>query len=279
MNNDDDFANNLLLARNTSTIMNICSSMPTNAICADCGAKAPTWVCINWTTVICIQCSGVHRYLTTSVSKVRSTTLDDIDDTTIELFKIIGNLHANKILEENLGRSNEGENQAVTKIGPDASKESRCYFITQKYKNLAFVKKVSIDVENAIRSNDIISVYRSICTGQIHQVPFALHLAALSGFHLICRLIVLNMEDPNSAIDGWNALSYAAYYGRVKAAQTLLSSGCSPDSAKPEANPYRIAILKKDDEMAALFFPFWNKDLQVTGQLEEPPLKFESNPI
>ena len=251
-----------------------------NSVCADCGMKAPTWVCINWTTVVCIQCSGVHRYLTTSVSKVRSTTLDDIDDTTLELFKMIGNERANEILEETLDKSDESqgddENQQkkLVKIKPNANKELRTFFITQKYKNRAFVKKVDVDVEEAIRKNDIISVFRSICTDQIKECPFAIHLAASLGFHFICRLVALNLDDPSIEVDGWNALSYAAFYGKIKAAQTLLDSGVSAETSKIEANPYRIAFLKGDEEMAALFFPFWDKG-QVEGEIEEPPKKFD----
>lgn len=274
------------LARSKTTIMRI-STAPMNECCADCGAKSPTWVCINWTTVICIQCSGVHRFLTTSVSKVRSTTLDNIDDITLKLFQIIGNSQANSILEEcltkqadvpplieGLVQNNDQNPLNISKITPDASKESRESFITMKYRDLQFVKKVEIDIEKAIRTCDIFSIYRSICTGQIHRMQSALHLAAFCGDQLVCRLIVLNVLDPNVAIEGWNALSYAAFYGQIKAAQVLLMSGCTPETAKPEAHPYRIAMLKQDDEMAALFYPYWNKS-QITGQLEEPPLKFQ----
>lgn len=385
------------------------SGPPMNAFCADCGARAPSWVCINWGTVICIQCSGVHRDMTTSVSKVRSTTLDRMDDVTIELFKIIGNLNANLILEELLdksGNKNQNQNQQqqqqqqaqqpqqyqqqlqlqepqyqqqpqnqhyqpqyqpqyqqqfqqqqfqqnqqiplqqsryqqqsqpqfiqnqnpnqqpfgqpqlqnlqsqpisrfnpqstnrgpavslmsrpmtqlpqpppqahhspipkCTKINQNVSKETRYFFITQKYKNLAFVKQVHVDIETAIRNKDIISVFRSICTRQIHQFPFALHFAASFGDPLMCRLIALNVPDPNISNGGWTALSYAAFHGQIKAAQTLLISGCSPNAADPKANPYRIAMLKHDEEMAAVFFPYWDKS-QVTGELEQPPQKF-----
>lgn len=51
----------------------------TNSACADCGEADPEWVSINHGSLICIECSGVHRSLGTHISKVRSITLDAID--------------------------------------------------------------------------------------------------------------------------------------------------------------------------------------------------------
>ncbi|KAK3105706.1 hypothetical protein FSP39_003889 [Pinctada imbricata] len=48
-----------------------------NNSCADCGAPNPDWASINLGTMICIECSGIHRNLGTHLSRVRSLDLDE----------------------------------------------------------------------------------------------------------------------------------------------------------------------------------------------------------
>lgn len=48
-----------------------------NDACADCGAAKPDWASLNLGTLICIECSGIHRNLGSHVSKVRSLELDE----------------------------------------------------------------------------------------------------------------------------------------------------------------------------------------------------------
>jgi hypothetical protein len=52
--------------------------------CVDCGAPNPTWYSINWGVIIYIHCSGIQRSLTSTVSKVRSFTLDHLDAPTVD---------------------------------------------------------------------------------------------------------------------------------------------------------------------------------------------------
>ena len=48
-----------------------------NRVCADCGRPDPEWAVVNWGLVVCKDCSGVHRDLGVSYSKVRSLKMDE----------------------------------------------------------------------------------------------------------------------------------------------------------------------------------------------------------
>lgn len=62
----------------------------------------PDWVSINLGLLCCIKCSGVHRSLGVSVSKVRSLTLDSLEPEVLFLLAGIGNKKVNMIYEERI---------------------------------------------------------------------------------------------------------------------------------------------------------------------------------
>ncbi|MCO5584952.1 hypothetical protein L7F22_038884 [Adiantum nelumboides] len=93
------------------------ASLPQNKQCADCRKPDPRWASWNLNGMpccifICIECSGVHRGLGVSVSKVRSVDLDDWNEQQIKAARIWGNERANAIYE-----ANKPYNCTVTSMG------------------------------------------------------------------------------------------------------------------------------------------------------------------
>jgi hypothetical protein len=54
----------------------ILQDLPGNTTCIDCGISNPEWACILYGTLVCINCSGLHRGLGVTISTVRSITMD-----------------------------------------------------------------------------------------------------------------------------------------------------------------------------------------------------------
>lgn len=82
------------------------ASLPQNKQCADCRKPDPRWASWNLNGMpccifICIECSGIHRGLGVSVSKVRSVDLDDWNEQQLKAARIWGNERANAIYEAN----------------------------------------------------------------------------------------------------------------------------------------------------------------------------------
>ena len=56
------------------------SKITGNSACVDCGKTNPEWISLNLGVLMCLECSGVHRAMGVHITKVRSLTLDTLDD-------------------------------------------------------------------------------------------------------------------------------------------------------------------------------------------------------
>jgi hypothetical protein len=76
---------------------------PGNGRCADCTGPEPTeWAVVNWGVFVCVHCCAIHRQLGTHVSRVRSTTLDTWTLDEVEFMRVMGNVRANSIWEQDV---------------------------------------------------------------------------------------------------------------------------------------------------------------------------------
>ena len=143
---------------------NIINNLINDNIFSDCGAPKPTWISINWLTMICIECSGIHRNLGVHISKIRSLELDNIGDEYLEILCFINQREINNILEEELSLYEE------EKPKYDSSRNAKEKLIINKYKEKKYMNK-DINMSNdiiiknlfeSIEKNDLLNIYKLI---------------------------------------------------------------------------------------------------------------------
>lgn len=71
--------------------------LPENSQCADCGAPDPDWASYKLGVFVCLNCSGVHRNLS---SKVKSIKLDFWEDSLVQFMIDNGNAKASALYEK-----------------------------------------------------------------------------------------------------------------------------------------------------------------------------------
>ena len=106
-----------------------------NNICSDCSSSSPTWISVNWLSLICIDCSSVHRSLGVQVSKIRSLRLDNLDPDYLDLIEFMGEENIKNILEENT--------KSYEKPKPNSMFTEKEIFITNKYKNKKYIRQLN----------------------------------------------------------------------------------------------------------------------------------------
>lgn len=74
--------------------------IPENNVCADCESKDPDWASCTLGVFLCQDCAGIHRSLTTGISRVKSIHLDKWESDHLKVMKEIGNTVAKETYEK-----------------------------------------------------------------------------------------------------------------------------------------------------------------------------------
>ena len=201
-------------------VMDAIRSLPGNNVCADCDAADPTWISLNYGIVICHQCSGVHRKIGSHLSKVRSLTLDVIDEELVQLMQAIGNVKANSLLESSLDRR---------KPTNASKREVRDEFITDKYVNRTFGLKSQQD-GNAL-ANELFDVLGKGNLTELELLRFILMGANLKFKHAETEFSLLHA-----------LLAFHKHSDPVVLSQLLVFNDCALDvPASSKMRPLHVA--------------------------------------
>eukprot|EP01126_Amoeba_proteus_P022743 TRINITY_DN2292_c0_g2_i3.p1 TRINITY_DN2292_c0_g2~~TRINITY_DN2292_c0_g2_i3.p1 ORF type:complete len:949 (+),score=211.36 TRINITY_DN2292_c0_g2_i3:220-3066(+) len=162
-----------------------------NATCADCGDSEPDWASINLGVLFCRNCSGSHRAMGTSISKVRSITIDNWDIQSIKLMEVLGNTKVNSLL-----LANQRDHQMTLQ-------QDRESYIRKKYEHKEWIKRdtnpsdlvtrlfMSVQTKNVLLSLSYILQGANVnATNEENFTP--LHLAIYKKQHLQAQLCIAN---------------------------------------------------------------------------------------
>jgi hypothetical protein len=215
---------------------------PAGRCCADCGASDASWCSLNWCTALCLKCSGVHRQMSSTTSKVRSVQLDHLHSYIQDMLCIVSNTAANDLLMTT---------PCDFDVGPRTEEPIRMDFITRKYQKMQWATKTPPpDPFKAIEDLDFLGLFHAMNFGRgddRFETMAPIHAAVQSGDPImiaiaVCCTLDIDVVDGN----GWTSLCYAVYYGNNEAAKFLLSMGAKREKAKIDLSTLTIYNGDKD---------------------------------
>ncbi|CAB5179215.1 unnamed protein product [Rhizophagus irregularis] len=206
--------------------------LPGNDVCVDCKCKDPQWASTNFGTLLCIECSGIHRSL---------------------------GVHTNKIYEAKLDDNSERLNNSSSWERADREK-----FIIDKYVKKEFINLNNYDEDpvtinlafwKAMSDSDFAEALRNLSLGanvdwknEQENSTTALHQAILKSDDVAIEFLLLwscNINEVDN--NGWSALHHAAATNNARLLLTLMKR--QADTHLKDKNgkiPLDIAVEKQN---------------------------------
>ncbi|CAG0914492.1 unnamed protein product [Notodromas monacha] len=123
-----------------SAIVSLRKAVDGNLNCCDCDAPNPDWASLNLGTLICIECSGIHRNLGSHISRVRSLGLDEWPPGPLAVMMALGNRVANSVWE---GAMRQLQRPGPARPTPTTPREEKERWIRWKYEEKRFLAPLS----------------------------------------------------------------------------------------------------------------------------------------
>lgn len=235
-----------------SAIVDTIRKVRGNGSCVDCEAQNPDWSSLNLGSLMCIECSGIHRNLGSHISRVRSLTLDEWPPELAQVMMLSGNALANSVFEVSL------HNHVKPTI--TSGREEKENWIRAKYERKEFIapypypeRNLGQQLMEAVIREDIRAVMLLLVHAQEDEVNYrygdgdgrsALHLSCAMGNVVITQLLIWYKLNVNiTDADGRTALGYARSVGADDCAKVLIMNGCQ-DNEDLNSNMNNSTLLR-----------------------------------
>jgi Arf-GAP/coiled-coil/ANK repeat/PH domain-containing protein len=211
---------------NTNIQQSFIEKLIINNKCSDCNNDNPTWCSINWLTLICIDCSGVHRGLGVHISKIRSLRLDNLDKDLIEILMNFKQESINTIIESDL------ENNKLLKPKANSLQIDKENFINYKYKYKKYLKNAINIYEKECKTlgkNNLIQYCINKCFEYIEENNFLNIYWLLKSDLIELNKIYLNEKENEK----YAFIHHASKCGKINIIKFLIVLGADiniPDS-------------------------------------------------